>query len=105
MLYKDDKGRVTVNVRIAEEDVWLIQEQLAQINDTTLQNISLHVKNIYEDKELVAEATHKKYLLVRQECSRLVNRNIDHYNLDMIIALVYRGQSDVFFCRNDQFQG
>lgn len=61
MLYKDDKGRVTVNVCIADEDVCLIQEQLAQINDTTLQNISLHVMNIYEDKELEAEATHKKF--------------------------------------------
>lgn len=95
LLYKDDEGRVTVNVRFADEDVWLTQEQLAQIYDTTQQNISLHVKNIYEDKELEDEPTHKKYLLVRQEGTRQVNRNIDHYNLDMIIALGYRVQSDV----------
>ena len=95
LLYKDDEGRVTVNVRFADEDVWLTQEQLAQIYDTTQQNISLHVKNIYEDKELEDETTHKKYLLVRQEGNRQVQREIDHYNLDMIIALGYRVQSQV----------
>lgn len=95
ILYKDDEGRVSVNVRFAEEDVWLTQEQLAQIYDTTQQNISQHVINIYADKELTDEATHKKFLLVRQEGSRSVNRNIDHYNLDMIIALGYRVQSEV----------
>lgn len=95
ILYKDDEGRVSVNVRFAEEDVWLTQEQLAQIYDTTQQNISQHVINIYMGKELADEATHKKFLLVRQEGSRSVNRNIDHYNLDMIIALGYRVQSEV----------
>lgn len=95
ILYRDDEGRVSVNVRFADEDVWLTQEQLAQIYDTTQQNISQHVINIYQDEELKDEATHKKFLLVRHEGSRDVNRNIDHYNLDMIIALGYRVQSPV----------
>ena len=95
IIYQDDNGLVKVNVRFADEDVWLTQGQLAEIYDTTQQNIALHIKNIYADKELADEATHKKYLLVRQEGSRNVQRNIDHYNLDMIIALGYRVQSQV----------
>ncbi len=62
-------------------------------NCTTQQNISQHVDNIYQDGELSIEATNKKFLLVRQEGNRQVKRNIDHYNLDMIIALGYRVQS------------
>ena len=95
ILYKDEEGKVSVNVRFAEEDVWLTQAQLAEIYNTTQQNISLHQKGIYADGELDEEATHKKYLLVRQEGSRQVQREIDHYNLDMIIALGYRVQSPV----------
>ena len=81
-----------MNVRFADEDVWLTQAQLAEIYQTTQQNISLHQKGIYADGELDEEATHKKYLLVRQEGKRQVKREIDHYNLDMIIALGYRGR-------------
>ena len=69
IIYQDDKElvKVNVNVRFADEDVWLTQGQLAEIYDTTQQNIALHIKNIYADNELTDEATHKKYLLVRQE--------------------------------------
>ena len=95
ILYKDDEGNVSVNVRFADEDVWLTQAQLAEIYNTTQQNISLHQKGIYADGELEEKATHKKYLLVRQEGNRQVQREIDHYNLDMIIALGYRVQSPV----------
>lgn len=95
IIYQDDNGLVKVNVRFADEDMWLTQGQLAEIYDTTQQNIALHIKNIYADKELADEATHKKYLLVRQEGNRNVQRNIDHYNLDMIIAIGYRVQSQV----------
>ena len=96
ILYKDDEGRVSVNVRFADEDVWLTQAQLATIYATTQQNISLHLKGIYGDSELEDnEGTHKKYLLVRQEGKRQVQREIDHYNLDVIIALGYRVQSPV----------
>ena len=95
ILYKDDEGKVNVNVRFADEDVWLTQQQLAEIYNTTQQNISLHQKSIYADGELDESTTHKKYLLVRQEGKRQVQREIDHYNLDMIIALGYRVQSHV----------
>ena len=95
ILYNDENGKVSVNVRFADEDVWLTQAQLAEIYNTTQQNISLHQKGIYADGELDEEATHKKYLLVRQEGKRQVQREIDHYNLDMIIALGYRVQSPI----------
>lgn len=95
IIYQDDNGLVKVNVRFSDDDVWLTQGQLAEIYDTTQQNTALHIKNIYADGELADAATHKKYLLVRQEGNRNVQCNIDHYNLDMIIALGYRVQSQV----------
>ena len=95
ILYKDDEGRVSVNVRFADEDIWLTQTQLADIYNTTQENISMHISSIYNDDELNLNRTYKKFLLVRQEGNRQVKRNIDHYNLDMIIALGYRVQSPV----------
>ena len=95
ILYKDDEGKVSLNVRFADEDVWLTQEMLAEIYATTQQNISLHLKGIYSDGELDESSTHKKFLLVRQEGVRQVKREIEHYNLDVIIALGYRVQSPV----------
>ena len=95
IIYQDDNGLVKVNVRFANEDVWLTQGQLAEIYDTTQENVSMHISNIYKDGELEHERTYKKFLLVRQEGTRSVQRNIDHYNLNMIIALGYRVQSQV----------
>ena len=95
ILYQDDNEITRVSVRFFDEDLWLTQNQLAEIYCTTQQNISQHVDNIYKDGELTLEATNKKFLLVRQEGNRQVKRNIDHYNLDMIIALGYRIQSQV----------
>ena len=95
ILYKDDEGKVSVNVRFADEDVWLTQQQLAEIYYTTQENISMHISGIYKDGELDINRTYKKFLLVCQEGVRQVKRNIDHYNLDMIIALGYRVQSPV----------
>ena len=95
ILYQDENGLTRIDVRFAHEDVWLNQEQLAEIYATTQQNVSQHIRNIYQDGELAEEATHKKILLVREEGNRKVNRDIDHYNLDIIIALGYRIQSQV----------
>ena len=64
-------------------------------HDTTQENISLHVSNVYADGELDKDRTYKKFLLVQTEGKRQVRRNIDHYNLDMIIALGYRIQSRI----------
>ena len=91
ILYQDDNEITRVSVRFADEDLWLTQSQLAEIYDTSQQNISQHIDNIYKDGELIADATNKKFLLVRQEGNRQVRRNIDHYNLDMVIALGQKG--------------
>ena len=95
LIYQDDNGITKVNVRFSDEDVWLTQAQLAEIYDTTQENISMHIKNIYKDAELQADRTRKDFLLDRQEGKRNVQRNIAHYNLDIIIALGYRVQSQV----------
>ena len=76
ILYQDDNEITRVSVRFADEDVWLTQNQLAEIYDTTQQNIALHIKNIYTDGELDENRTHKDFLLARQEGNRKVQRNI-----------------------------
>lgn len=95
LLYHDKDGKTDVSVRFADEDVWVTQVQLAELYETTQQNISLHIDNIYKDEELPKEATHKEFLLVQQEGKRQVHRKIAHYNLDVIIAIGYRVQSPV----------
>ena len=95
ILYTDENGKTNVSVRFADEDVWVTQNQLAEIYNTTQQNISLHIDNIYKDGELPKDATHKDFLLVQKEGNRNVKRNVAHYNLDIIIAIGYRVQSDV----------
>ncbi len=95
ILYKDNEGKVSVNVRFADEDVWLTQQQLAEIYCTTKQNVSQHIDNILADGELEENRTVKNFLTVRQEGNRQVQRDITYYNLDMIIALGYRVQSPV----------
>ena len=95
LIYEDKDGITKVNVTFTDEDIWLTQNQLAEIYKTTKQNISQHISSIYADKELPETSTVKKFLTVQKEGSRSVKRNIDHYNLDMIIALGYRVQSEV----------
>ena len=95
LIYEDKDGITKVNVTFTDEDIWLTQNQLAEIYKTTQQNISQHIASIYKDNELPKDSTCKKFLQVQNEGTRSVKRNIDHYNLDMIIALGYRVQSEV----------
>lgn len=95
ILYQDENGITKVSVRFSDEDLWLTQKQIAEVYDTTQQNIDQHIRNIYKDAELEQSSTYKKFLLVRCEGNRDVKRDIDHYNLDMIIALGYRVQSQI----------
>lgn len=95
IIYQDEDGITKVSVIFNDEDIWLNQNQIAQIYKTTQQNISLHINNIYKDAELERKVTNKEFLLVQNEGNRQVKRSIDHYNLDMIIALGYRVQSEV----------
>lgn len=101
IFYQDDNEITRVSVRFADEDLWLTQSQLAEIYSTTKQNISQHIDNNLNDSELDANRTVKDSLTVRQEGKRQVQRSVLHYNLDMVIALGYRVQSQVAtrFCR------
>lgn len=94
-IYQDDNGVTKVSVRFSDEDIWLTQNQISEIYETTQQNISKHINNIYNDKELELNVTNKKFQLLLDEGNRQVKRNVDHYNLDMIISLGYRVQSQV----------
>jgi len=95
ILYQDVDGITNIFVRISDEDIWVTQNQIAEIYDTTRQNIGQHIDGILKDKELQAEATSKKFLLVQKEGVRDVKRNVIHYNLEMIIAIGYRVQSQI----------
>ena len=95
LIYEDKDGITKVNVTFTDEDIWLTQSQLAEIYKTSRENITMHISNIYKDNELPKDSTCKKFLQVQNEGARSVKRNIDHYNLDMIIALGYRVQSEI----------
>ena len=80
-------------MRLEDETVWLSQVQMAELFQTTKQNISLHIRNLYEEGELVREGTVKESLTVQREGAREVRRPVDLYNLDVIISVGYRVKS------------
>ena len=87
IIYETDDNVAKVSVRLEEETVWLTQKQLAEIFDTTRENVVQHIKNILQDGELSENRTCKNFLQVQAEGNRQVQREIVHYNLDMIISL------------------
>lgn len=93
ILYNTEDGESKIELHLQDGTVWLSQLELAELFDTTKNNISLHIKNIFEDKELDKEATVKDYLTVQKEGSRDIQRRITLYNLDMILAIGYRVRS------------
>jgi hypothetical protein len=86
LVYRAENGAIKIDVRFEDETVWLTQQLMAELFQTTQQNISLHLQNIYEEGELEPEATHKESLSVRTEGNREVSRNLEYYNLDAIIS-------------------
>ena len=94
ILYKDDEGRVSVNTRFADEDVWLTQAQLVEIYQSSKSNISEHIKHIFEDKELDETVVVRKFRTTTQH-GAIEGKTVAHYNLDVIIALGYRVQSPI----------
>ena len=93
ILYQTEDGQTRIDVRMADETVWLSQKAMADLFQTTKQNVSQHLQAIYEEGELRPEATVKKYLTVQTEGNREVSRTVDHYNLDAILAVGYRVRS------------
>lgn len=93
IMYTTDDGQVEIEVRLEDENVWLTQNAMAELFNTTTSNINMHIKNIYTENELTEVSTIKESLIVRQEGNRKVERNIKFYNLDLIIAVGYRVKS------------
>ena len=95
MIYNLEDGKTKIDVKLENETVWLSQQQMAELYDTTKQNISLHIKNIFDENELNENSTVKEFLTVQKEGNRNVERKVKYYNLDMIISLGYRIKSKV----------
>lgn len=95
LIYETEGGGIRLDVRLEEETLWLTQADMAALFQCSVDNIALHLKNIYEDGELTPEATTEEFSVVRQEGSRQVTRRMACYNLDAIIAVGYRVKSRV----------
>lgn len=93
ILYHQDDGTTEITVRLEDETVWLSQQQIAELFGTTRENITMHLRNIFNEGELDEEATSKDFLQVRNEGSRRVNRHVMLYNLDAILSVGYRVKS------------
>lgn len=93
LLYQTEDGRTRVECRLENETLWLTQALIAELFDVTPQNVTLHLKAIYEDGELAEGATCKDYLQVRIEGGREIQRALRHYNLPAILAVGYRVRS------------
>lgn len=93
VVYRSADNAVQLDVQLAEETVWLTQKQMARLFDTTPQNITVHIRNIYKEEELEQEATCKDFLQVQTEGGREIRRVAKFYNLDVIISVGYRVKS------------
>lgn len=95
IIYQTEDGSTGIDVRFVDETVWLSQQQMAELFQSSRTNVVEHIKNIYEESELEENSTCRKFRQVRQEGNREVSREIPYYNLDMIISLGYRIRSKV----------
>ncbi|MFZ0451237.1 MAG: RhuM family protein [Desulfatiglandaceae bacterium] len=93
LLYQTEDGQVRLDVRLQDETVSLTQKLMADLFQVTVPTINEHIKNIFHERELIPEATIKKFLTVRREGNRDVRRELDYFNLDMIISVGYRVKS------------
>lgn len=92
-IYQTQDGTTQVEVRFENDTVWLSQAQMAMLFGKDIRTINEHITNIFDDEELEKESTIRKFRIVRQEGKRQVNREIEHYDLDMIISVGYRVKS------------
>lgn len=95
IIYQTENGITKIDVRLENENIWLTQKTMAELFQTTVPNINMHLKNIFEEGELEENSTIKDFLIVRIEGKREVSRRIDYYNLDAIISVGYRIKSHV----------
>ena len=90
IIYQSEDGQTQIDVRMDSDTVWLNANQMVELFQTTKQNVSLHINNVFKEGELENNATVKEYLTVRKEGLRNVTRKVKHYNLDVIISVGYR---------------
>ncbi len=95
LIYQSEDGQTKIEVQLEAESVWLTQKQMAELFQTTVPNINLHLKNIFEEGELDTKSTVKDFLTVQNEGGRQVKRTRKFYNLDAIISVGYRIKSHV----------
>ena len=95
IIYQSADGKNKLDVKLENETVWLSQSQLVDLYQTSKSNISEHIKNIFNEGELIKESTVRKFRTVQNEGNRQVSREVDYYNLDMIISLGYRIKSSI----------
>ena len=95
LIYQNPDGEVRLDVRLEDESVWLSQRLMAELFQKDVRTISEHIQNVYDEGELVADATIRKFRIVQTEGKRQVARMVDYYNLDMIISVGYRVKSHV----------
>lgn len=95
VIYQSEDGLTHIDVRIEDETIWLSQQQMAELFQTSRTNVVEHIGNIYAEEELEQHSTCRDFRQVRKEGNREVARQIPHYNLDMIISLGYRVKSSV----------
>ena len=93
VIYTSEDGTISLDTKLEDETIWLTQDMMAKLFETTVPNINMHIKNIYDEEELEQNRTIKDFLIVRKEGSRTVSRQIAHYNLDMILSVGYRIKS------------
>ncbi|MCD4699484.1 MAG: virulence RhuM family protein [Phycisphaerae bacterium] len=93
IFYQTEDGQTRMSVRLENETVWLTQAAMAELFQTTVANINIHIRNVYDKGEIPRVATIKEYLIVRSEGNRQVQRAVKHYNLDIILAVGYRVNS------------
>ena len=93
LIYQNKNGNIKIDVRLEEETVWLTQAQLCELFQKSKATVSEHIKNVFEEAELDSTATVRKFRTVQQEGGRTVERELEHYNLDVIISVGYRVKS------------
>jgi hypothetical protein len=90
-IYQTDDGKTQIQVRLEKDTLWLTQKQMSGLFQVSIPTISEHIKHIYDEGELLCKPTIRKYQTVQKEGTRQVKRQLDHYNLDMVLSVGYHG--------------
>ena len=95
VIYKAKSGGIRLDVKLEKETVWLTQAQMARLFDKDVRTVSEHIQNVFKERELERISTIRKFRIVQTEGKRRIERDVDFYNLDVIISVGYRVKSKV----------